>query len=200
MTFAQDIVYKNPMANCIFFDNHDMDRVFSTVGEDWKKMKMGFNWLMTLRGIPQLYYGTEVLMKNTKNPSDAMVREDFPGGWSGDATNRFTAGGRNEKENTAFNHLSTLARFRKTSSAITSGKTMQFIPRDGAYVYFRYDNKQTVMVISNTGEKPFRPDWNIYAERTNGFTKVKDVVTGQTTDLSAIEVAPGESYVWELSK
>ena len=63
-TLAQDVLYKDPMNNCIFLDNHDMDRVFSVIDEDWKKMKMGFNWLLTLRGIPQIYYGTEVLMKN----------------------------------------------------------------------------------------------------------------------------------------
>lgn len=78
MTLAEDLVYKNPLNNCIFMDNHDMDRVFSVVGEDWNKLKMGFNWLMTLRGIPQLYYGTEILMKNFKTKTDAMVREDFP--------------------------------------------------------------------------------------------------------------------------
>lgn len=197
-TLSQDIVYKNPMANCIFFDNHDMDRVFSVVGEDWNKMKMGFNWLMTLRGIPQLYYGTEILMKNTKNPTDAMVREDYPGGWKEDAQNKFTATGRNEKENAAFNHLKALAQFRKTSSAIASGKTMQFIPKDGAYVYFRYDARQTVMVIANTGEKAFKPSWEMYKERTEKFTKARNVVTKETVNLADLSVSPGDSFVFEL--
>ncbi len=102
-TLAQDVLYKDPMNNCIFMDNHDMDRVYSVVDEDWSRLKAGLNWLLTLRGIPQLYYGTEVLMKNKKVNTDATVREDFPGGWEGDAVNRFTAAGRTELENEVFN-------------------------------------------------------------------------------------------------
>lgn len=200
MTLTQDIVYKNPMNNCIFLDNHDMDRVFSVVGEDWSKLKMGISWLLTMRGIPQLYYGTEVLMKNLKTTTDAMVREDFPGGWSNDASNKFTKAGRTEKENEAFNYTSTLAKFRKSSSALTTGKTMQFIPKDGVYIYFRYDAKQTVMVIANTGEKAIQPDWSIYNERTTGFSSIKDVVTGNTVSLSGFEIKPKESFVFELMK
>lgn len=200
MTLAQDLVYKNPMNNCIFMDNHDMDRVFSIVGEDWNKLKMGYNWLLTMRGIPQLYYGTEVLMKNLKTETDAMVREDFPGGWKEDAVNKFTDAGRTELERTAFNYLSALAQFRKRSSAITSGKTMQFVPKNDTYVYFRYDARQTVMVIANTGEKSFTPDLQTYTERIAGFTKARDVVTNEVKSLEAIEVKAGESFVFELVK
>lgn len=200
MTLTQDILYKNPMANCIFLDNHDMDRSFSVIGEDWNKMRMGINWLLTLRGIPQLYYGTEILMKNTKKPSDAMVREDFPGGWKEDASNKFTTAGRNEKENTAFDYVSKLAQFRKKSSALTTGKTTQFIPKEGVYIYFRYDSKQTIMVVANTGEKAFKPNWNIYSEKTSGFKQLKDVVSGKSQNLNDLQVQPGESFVFELLK
>jgi neopullulanase len=200
MTMAQDVVYKAPMNNCIFMDNHDMDRVFSVVGEDWNKLKMGINWLLTLRGIPQFYYGTEILMKNFKATTDAMVREDFPGGWKGDTANKFTAAGRTAKENEAFNYTSALGRFRKKSSAITTGKFMQFIPKDGIYIYFRYDNKQTVMVITNTSDKPVKPDWSIYNERTKGFSQLKEVTSGQTRSLGGFEVQPKESFVFEMVK
>ena len=198
MTMAQDVLYKQPMNNCIFLDNHDMDRVFSVVDEDWNKLKMGINWLLTLRGIPQLYYGTEVLMKNKKTNTDATVREDFPGGWKEDPVSRFTAAGRTEKENEAFNHVSKLANFRKSSSAITSGKTMQFVPKDGVYTYFRYDNKQTVMVITNTSDKVIKPDWNAYAERVKGFTKARDVVKGNTVSLLSMEIQSKECLILEL--
>jgi glycosidase len=202
MTLAQDVLYKDPMNNCIFLDNHDMDRVFSVIDEDWKKMKMGFNWLLTLRGIPQLYYGTEVLMKNKKVNSDATVREDFPGGWSDDKEkdNRFTKQGRSEKQDEAFEYVSGLANFRKNSSAITSGKTMQFIPKNGLYVYFRYDNKQTVMVVTNTGDKDAKPDWPAYSERLTGFTQVRNVVSGKVKPLSGLEIESKESFVFELLK
>ena len=200
MTLAQDIVYKNPMNNCIFLDNHDMDRAFSVIGEDWTKMKWGLNWLLTLRGIPQIFYGTEILVKNFKNPTDAEVRYDFPGGWPGDSVNKFTATGRNEKENEAFKYISKLAHFRKNSSAITTGKTMQYIVRNGAYIYFRYDSKQTVMVITNTGTRNFKPDWKIYSERTAGFTKMRNVLTGEILNLDGYEIKPNESFVMELVK
>lgn len=200
MTLAQDFVYANPERNCIFLDNHDMDRVFSTVGEDWQKLKMGLTWLLTLRGIPQLYYGTEVLMKNFKNPTDALVREDFPGGWADDQVNKFTEAGRNYQENQAFQWVSRLAQFRKKSSALTTGKLMQFVPRSGFYAYFRYDSRQTVMVVANTGQKAVKPDWTVYTERTKGFSKARHVVSGATIALGDMEIAPGESAVYELLK
>lgn len=200
MTLAQDIVYKNPLNNCIFLDNHDMDRVYSVIGEDWEKMKWGLNWLLTMRGIPQLFYGTEILVKNFKDPTDAEVRPDFPGGWQGDPVNKFTSSGRNEKENEAFNYISKLAHFRKTSPALTTGKTMQYVVRDGVYIYFRYDDKQTVMVITNTGQNKFKPDWSIYSERTKGFSKMKNVITGETIAMEGFDIMPKTSLVLELNK
>jgi neopullulanase len=199
-TLAEDILYKDPTRNCIFLDNHDLDRVYSITGEDFSKYKMSINWLLTLRGIPQLYYGTEILMKNFKNPTDAEVRKDFPGGWKEDAVNKFTKEGRTGQEQEAFSYVSALANFRKTSSAITKGKLMQYVPQDGLYVYFRYDAKQTVMVISNTGPKVFKPDWNFYSQRTKGFTKTKNVITGEIKSLRDLEIQPKESFVFDLVK
>jgi len=202
MTLAQDIVYGDPTRNVIFLDNHDMDRAFSVVGEDWNKMKMGLNWLLTLRGIPQLYYGTEVLMKNMKVNTDATVREDFPGGWPDDKEkdNRFTRKGRSDRQNEAFDHVSRLARFRQSSSAITSGKLMQYVPKDGLYVYFRYDDRQTVMVIANTTDKKIKPDWSRYSERLKGFSTVRNVVSGKIKLLSELELDAKDSFVFELLK
>ena len=99
---AQDFLYKNALTNCIFLDNHDMDRFYLVLEEDFDKYKIALGLLLTERGIPQLYYGTEVLMKNFKKPSDAEVRRDFPGGFKGDSTDKFTRQGRTEKENEAF--------------------------------------------------------------------------------------------------
>ena len=198
MTLAQDLLYKDPKHNCIFLDNHDMDRVFSVIGEDYNKFKMGITWLLTLRGIPQLYYGTEILMKNFKNPSDGMVRLDFPGGWEGDKENKFTASGRSSKENEAFNYIKTLADFRKNSSALTTGKTMQYIPKDGLYVYFRYDKNQTIMVVSNTNDKSADIKTDRFKERTNGFTKMKNIFTGEVADLKDFSIDAKASGVWEL--
>jgi glycosidase len=197
-TLAQDVLYKDPMNNCIFLDNHDMDRVFSVVNEDWNKLRMGMNWLFTLRGIPQLYYGTEVLMKNKKVNTDATVREDFPGGWKEDTLSRFVRSGRNDQQEEAFNYISKLANFRKGSSAITAGRTMQYIPKDGLYIYFRYNSQQTVMVVTNTGKAAVKPDWSIYSERTTGFTQCRDVVSGNKIALNDLEIKPMDSFVFEL--
>jgi neopullulanase len=199
-TLSGDVLYKDPMNNCIFLDNHDMDRVFSVVGEDWKKLRMGMNWLLTLRGIPQIYYGTEVLMKNMKVNTDATVREDFPGGWANDKAkdNRFNNEGRSDKQNEAFDYISGLANFRKTSSAITGGKTTQFVSKDGLYVYFRYDDKQTIMVVTNTSDKNIKPDMSVYVERLKGFLQVRNVVSGKVKSLSGFEIESKDSFVFEL--
>lgn len=199
-TLSQDLLYKDPKYNCIFLDNHDMDRVFSVIGEDYNKFKMGITWLLTLRGIPQLYYGTEILMKNFKNPSDGMVRLDFAGGWEGDKENKFLASGRTGKENEAFNYIKTLADYRKKSSALTTGKTMQYIPSDGLYVYFRYDKNQTVMVVSNTNDKSVDIKTSRFTERMNGFSKMKNIITSEIKDCNNFSIEAKSCSVYELMK
>lgn len=181
-TLAADFVYENPMNNVNFLDNHDMSRFYSVVGEDVNKHKMGIAWLLTCRGIPQMYYGTEVLMKGFSNP-DGWVRLDFPGGWPNDKVNKFTSAGRDEKENDVFEWTKKLANFRKTSSAIKTGKMMQFVPEDGVYVYFRYDNNQTVMCIMNTNEKSMTVDPARFAEIIKSNTVGKEVTTGASVSL-----------------
>lgn len=199
-TLAQDLLYKNPYRNCIMLDNHDLDRIFSVVGERMDKFKMGIGWLMTLRGIPQLYYGTEILMKNFKNPTDAMVRMDFPGGWPGDTINKFVPSGRTAQENEAFNYIRTLAQYRKKTTALTTGKLMQFAPDNGVYVYFRYDDQKTIMVVSNTSdqEQPMKMDH--FAERTKGFSKGTDVVSGATQVLGDWKVPAKATWILELKQ
>ena len=199
LTLTADLLYKNPMHNCTSLDNHDQNRFFSVVGEDFNKYKMGIALLFTLRGIPQLYYGTEILMKNLKVPTDAEVRKDFPGGWSGDPENKFEATGRTDKENEAFNYVKELANFRKNSSAIKTGKMMQFVPRDSIYVYFRYDEKQTVMCVVNTTRNEKGIDFTNYSERTNGFNVVTNAVTGNRINLNS-KIPPMTMWVLDLSK
>ncbi len=182
MTLAEDLMYKNPQNNCIFLDNHDTERFVSVIGEDMNKYKMAISILLTMRGIPQLYYGTEIWMKNFKDPNDGMVRLNFPGGFAGDASNKFVASGRNSIEQEAFNYVKVLANFRKTSSSLQSGKLMQWLPQDGLYVYFRYDNNQTIMVVVNTSDKAKEVQLKNYAERTNKYSKGTDVLTNKNVD------------------
>lgn len=198
---AQDILYKDPMKNVIFLDNHDLDRYYSVVGEDLNKFKMGIALLMTQRGVPQLYYGTEILMKNLKNPSDAEVRRDFPGGFPGDTLNKFLSSGRTAKENEAFNYVKTFASFRKNSSALQSGRFMQYLPQEGVYVYFRYNNNETVMCVFNQDEGPKTIELSRFSERIKDFTRAFDVATGTTFNLES-NLTVGGKYVlvMKLSK
>ncbi len=201
VTLAEDMLYKDPMNNCIFLDNHDRDRFYSVVGEDWNNFQMGIGLLLTERGIPHLYYGTEILMKNFKNPSDAMVREDFPGGFPGDANNKFLASGRTSGENAAFDFVSKLATYRKNSSALTKGKLMQYIPSKALYVYFRYDEKQTVLCALNADTLSASLNFGDYSERTRGFQNATDIITGATYPISQNLNLPARSIsILELKR
>ncbi|MBC3542290.1 glycoside hydrolase family 13 protein [Rufibacter sediminis] len=198
---ALDAVYQDPMKLVTFLDNHDMNRYFSVIGEDLNKYKMGLTWLLTTRGIPSLYYGTEILMKNFKDPSDAEVRRDFPGGFAGDKENKFTSAGRNERENEAFNFVKKLATYRKNIPALHSGKLMQFVPQDGLYVYFRYDESKTIMVATNSTDKEATMKTDRFAERLNGFTKAKNVLSDENLpNLIDMKIPAKTALVLELQK
>lgn len=194
LTASNDFVYKDPMKQVIFLDNHDLSRFLSVVGEDVQKLKIGLAWLLTFRGVPQLYYGTEVMMKNFADP-DGKVRLDFPGGWAGDSANKFTPAGRTLQEDSLFNYTRALAQFRKSSSAIKTGKLMQYVPEDGVYVYFRYDAKQTVMCIMNPDDKEKEITTTRFEERLKGFTKAKDVITGQSVKIGDKMKVPAKTQL-----
>jgi glycosidase len=199
-TLAQDFVYKDPMRNVIFLDNHDLSRFYSVVGEDEMKYKAALAWLLTCRGIPELYYGDEVGMTGFTSPNDGYVRKDFPGGWASDSLNKFTVAGRTAKEEKIWKYIAKLANFRKNSSAITTGKMMQFAPVKGEYVFFRYDSKQTIMTILNTAKEKINIHVENYSERTNGFTKMKNIFTDEVKPIADFSLAPMESGVWELKR
>ncbi len=199
-TLAQDFVYKDPTRQVIFLDNHDMNRFFSVVNEDVTKYQSALTWLLTCRGVPQIYYGDEIATTGFTNPNDGYVRLDFPGGWQGDKVNKFTAAGRTKRDDSIYQHISTLANFRKKSSAITKGRFMQYVPEDGVYVYFRYDDKQTVMIVMNTAKTEKKIDVEKYRERIEGFSKMKSILTDKITSLKEFSVIAYGSVVYELMK
>lgn len=199
-TLAQDFVYKDPNRNVIFLDNHDLSRFYSVIGGDMKKYKAALSWLFTCRGIPQLYYGNEIGMEGFTSPSDGYVRKDFPGGWPGDPQNKFLEEGRTAHEDSIYQWIKILANFRKKSSAITLGKMMQYVSAEGEYVYFRYDKDQTIMVAMNTAKKPLDIKIENYRERTDGFSKMKNIINGETKPLTDFTLQPMESGAWELQK
>jgi neopullulanase len=199
-TLSQDYLFKNPTKNLTFIDNHDMTRAFSQLGENKEKMRSATAFLLTMRGIPQTYYGNEILMAGVSNP-DGYVRADFPGGWDGDKSNKFTAAGRNDEENKMYNFTKKLANYRKNCSAINSGKLMQFLPQNGVYTYFRYDNFKTVMVVMNTRDKASdRIDIMRFSERIAGFKRGKNIIDDQTIDITNIKLEPYQTIVVELMR
>lgn len=194
---AQDFLYQDVNRNTIFLDNHDMSRILSVVGENISKYKSAMAMLLTLRGVPQLYYGDEILMKNFSDP-DGLVRSDFSGGWAGDKHNKFTAAGRDYNENDAYNYVSRLANYRKNTPALQTGKMMQYIPENNIYVYFRYDDNKTVMVVYNGSDNDQKISTARYTERIKGAKKAYNVITGATIDLSELTIGNKSTLVLEL--
>jgi len=198
-TLADDFLYQDPAANVIFLDNHDMSRFFSQIGEDVAGQKIGLEWLLTARGIPQLYYGTEVLMKGIANP-DGNVRRDFPGGWPGDVKNAFTGAGMSNEELSVQTLVRKLGQYRLHSPALRNGRMMQYVPERSLYVYFRYDAHQTVLCAMNTGNEPVTVDFDRFRERTAGFTVGANVLTGEHIPLDRPATLPGRTmWVLELA-
>jgi glycosidase len=197
-TLASDFLYKQANNNVIFLDNHDMTRIHSSLGESIPKTKMAYAWLYTCRGIPQLYYGSEILMKGISNP-DGWVRLDFPGGWAGDKKNAFTETGLTKEEADFLHYVQALGAYRTSSSALKTGQMMQYIPEDGLYVYFRYDNNQTVMCVMNTDTKARTVNLSKYSERTSSFKSGKDIISGNIVG-SEFSIPAMTMQVIELTK
>jgi glycosidase len=160
---------------------------------------MALAWLLTTRGIPQLYYGNEIATAGFTTPSDGHVRLDFEGGWKGDAHNKFQASGRNSTENEIYEYVKKLANFRKNSAAITSGSYKQYLPVDGVFVFFRTKGKQTIMTIMHTGKEKQTLQMNRFAESIIGKRIMKNIITGEEIALAAtLELQPGSTLVAEL--
>jgi glycosidase len=176
-----------------------MDRMFSVVGENLNRYKIAMGLLLTQRGIPQMYYGDEVLMKNLKNPSDAAVREDFLGGWNTDAVNKFTTTGRNQQENEAFNYIKTIANFRKKSKALQMGKLIQYMPKDEVYVYARMANQESAICFVHTGNKPIVVDLKRFAEGFGGKKLATNIVSGKTFEIgTTMQLEPLSIVILDL--
>ena len=181
-----------------FIDNHDTDR-FLENGKDTLALKQALALLLTVKRIPQLYYGTEVLMNGTKEVTDGNVRKDFPGGFPGDERSAFTAEGRTKAENDMFNWLSRLLHWRQNNSVVTKGSMTQFIPYKGVYVIARQYQGKTVLTILNGKKQDNVLDVERYAEVIGSHTSAKDVVTGKTVNLTKpVSLRPRQTLVIEF--
>jgi len=198
---SQDFVYSHPENLVLFADNHDGDRFYSKMGEDIRKFKLAMAFLMTTRGIPQIYYGTEILMTGLEHNGHGDIRKDFPGGWPGDTLNAFTAKGRTKEQNEAFNYLKTLMNWRKDKKVIHNGKLTHYIPQDGVYVYFRYNNHASVMILLNNTDKTKTVDGKRFKENLSGYTKGRSVMDNKTIEnLNTITIPAKSPLIIELEK
>ena len=182
-SLCYDYLYTDPSSVMAFIENHDTDRYLGN-GKDSTALKQAYALLLTMKRIPQLYYGTEILMNGTKTETDGNVRQDFPGGFPGDKVNKFTREGRTKAENAMFDWTSRLLHWRQNNDVINKGTQTQFIPWHGVYVLARQYNGKTVLTILNGKKADNQVDVARYAEVIGSHTTATDVLTGATVDLT----------------
>ncbi|MEM1320060.1 MAG: glycoside hydrolase family 13 protein [Bacteroidota bacterium] len=192
-SLANDFIYADPNELVVFPDNHDMSRIFTQVNEDYGLYQMALAFVCTTRGIPQLYYGTEILMSNKGSDSHGIIRSDFPGGWAGDTVNGFTGVGLGARQLEAQRFVGQLLNWRKQQPVIHHGKLLHFAPKNGVYVYFRYDDNNRIMVVLNKNEKAVEIDAKAYAQMTAGYSKGLDVIGGTSHSLTNPIQVPAKS-------
>jgi len=195
---ANDFLYATPGNLVIFPDNHDMNRFYTQVNEDFDLFKMGIAYILTMRGIPQIYYGTEILMKSPTERSDGLIRSDFPGGWSEDTINAFTGAGLSDMQLEAREYLQKLLNWRKTKSCLHDGKLIHYAPENGTYVYFRFNDDGKVMVIFNKNDHEITLDGSRFSEMTGPSITGHEVLTGNEQRLDNISVPARSACIIEL--
>ena len=197
-SLCYDYLYADPSHVLAFIENHDTDRFLGN-GKDSTALKQALALLLTMNRIPQLYYGTEVLMNGTKEITDGNVRKDFPGGFAGDTHNCFTAQGRTKAENAMFQWESKLLHWRQGNDLISKGKQTQFIPFKGIYVIARQYQGRTSLTILNGKRSEATMPVARYAEVIGKATTATDVITGRKIDLTHdITLQPREALVVEF--
>jgi neopullulanase len=198
---ANDFVYPDANRMLLMGDNHDMDRLFMQLKQDWQLTKMALTYLSTIRGIPQIFYGTEILMDNTPNhKNDGLIRSDFPGGWRDDKVNGFTGEGLNAAQLSVQSYLKQLLNWRKKTPVIASGQTLHFAPFDGLYVYFRYNKEKTVMVVMNKNDKEIKLDMGRFAEILKGRSTAVNIISNEAVVIKSSLTVPAKSAtVFEIN-
>lgn len=194
---ANDVLYPDANELVIFGDNHDMRRIYGQLGEDYALFELAMAYLATMRGAPQIYYGTELLISS--GGDHGVIRSDFPGGWEGDTVDAVSGRGLTEQQRQAQDLVSTLFNWRKDSPAVHRGGLTHFLPKDGAYVYFRYLEDEKVMVVLNKNTDPHTLELERFAEVLGDAGSGVDVIRGGEFDLtSAIELAPRTALVLQV--
>jgi glycosidase len=197
---ANDFLYPSPEKLVIFPDNHDMQRFYTQVNENADLLKMGIVYYATMRGIPQIFYGTEVLMASPGQKDDGIIRSDFPGGWAGDKINAFTGEGLTDVQKQAQQYIKKVLNWRKTSEAVHFGALKHFAPEDGIYVYFRTSDQQKVMVVLNKNQPEKTLATARFAEALGNARSGKEVISGtEISDLANLKVPGLSAMIIELN-
>lgn len=197
---ANDFLYPHPYDLTIFPDNHDMSRFYVQVGEDVDLLKMGLAFFLTTRGIPQIYYGTEILMRHDGS-EHGDIRADFPGGWEGDAINAFTGEGMSDEAKDMQKFVSTVQNWRKNANVIHHGKLMHFVPEDATYTYFRYTDNEAVMVVLNKNHEEKTIATDRFSEVMDGYNSGTEIISGNVlSNVSEITVPARSAVIIELRK
>ena len=201
-SFGNDFLYPDINNILVFFENHDTERFNEMFKGDVRYYKMAMSLIATVRGIPQIYYGSEIGMQGDKNKGgDADIRRDFPGGWKGDSQNAFNPETQTLEQKQFHDYTQKLLTWRKGKEVIHTGKTKHYMPQEKVYVYFRYNENEKVMVIINNNEKDQTFDLNRFEESLNGVSKGKDIVTGKEISISTqnkITISGKSSLILEL--
>ena len=198
---GNDFLYPDPDKLVIFPDNHDMSRIYTQLDEDYALYRMAIVYYLTMRGIPSLYYGTEVLMSHPGTDSHGAIREEFPGGWPDSDRNAFSGEDLSDDQRDAQQFVQQLLTWRKSKPVIHTGKLMQFTPIKNVYAYFRYDDDDTVMVIFNLGEDAASVDTARFAERLGDAKSAVDVISGKAIELDeSMELAPRSVMLLEITQ
>ncbi len=197
-SLCYDYLYKDPSHVMAFIENHDTDRFLGET-QDTLALKQALALLLTVNRIPQLYYGTEVLMNGTKQVTDGNVRKDFPGGFPGDTRSTFTTEGRTKAENDMFRWTARLLHWRQGNEVITKGKQTQFIPQNGVYVVARSYNGKNVMTVINGTSKAATMKAERYAEIIGDAQEATNILTGHKINISKdVKLAPRGVMVLEF--
>ncbi|UEQ76745.1 glycoside hydrolase family 13 protein [Chryseobacterium arthrosphaerae] len=200
--FTSDFLYPDTRNLLVFFENHDTERWNEIFNADPAAYKMGLTLISTVRGIPQIYYGSEIGMRgNKKKGGDADIRRDFPGGWKSDKQSAFSAETQTSEQKEFFSFTQKLLNWRKGKEVIHNGKTKNFVPKDGVFTYFRYNDRESVMVILNNNKKDQTLDLKYFEEALKGFSKGKEIISGKELNLQkGITIPAKTSLIIELEK
>lgn len=197
---AQDYLFADPNNILTFLDNHDLGRFMQKEETDLRRYKQAIAFLLTTRGVPQIYYGTEILMHGGKKEGDGSIRKDFPGGWPGDPVDAFSRAGRTPLQNEAWDYMQKILQWRKTSEPVKEGELIHYTPdRTGCYVYARVKGDQTVLIMMNGTDTEQNLPMKRFQDVTGKYQAGKDLITGQRIPVTdAVKLPPRSVFIMDL--